>query len=111
MRAHGVDCAGIVQSDRLPTSKTVVLLVAGQDRRFLHAFGANAEFNIGHIRREWLSGLSVFYLGGLFVMPGVKVDELVDLLAFCHRSGIVTVVTVVVPKAFDDVATSQSSCR
>jgi sugar/nucleoside kinase (ribokinase family) len=108
LRAHGVDCAGIVQSDRLPTSKTVVLLVAGQDRRFLHAFGANAEFNIGHIRREWLSGLSVFYLGGLFVMPGVKIDELVDLLAFCHRSGIVTVVTVVVPKPFDqhrDLAT------
>ena len=101
LHVHGVDCAGIVRSDRLPTSKTVVLLVAGQDRRFIHSFGANGEFNVGHIRREWLSGLSVFYLGGLFVMPGIKVDELVDLLAFCRRSGIVTVVTVVVPKAFD----------
>jgi sugar/nucleoside kinase (ribokinase family) len=34
-------------------------------------------------------------------MPGIKVDELVDLLGFCRRSGIVTVVTVVVPKPFD----------
>ena len=101
LRAHGVDCAGIVRSDCLPTSKTVVLLVAGQDRRFLHSFGANAEFNVGHIRREWLSGLSVFYLGGLFVMPGIRTDELADLLAFCQRSGIVTVVTVVVPNPFD----------
>ena len=47
-------------------------LSPGEDRRFIHAFGANAEFNIGHIRREWLSGLSVFYLGGLFVMPGSR---------------------------------------
>ncbi len=101
LRAHGVDCAEIIRSDRLPTSKTIVLLVAGQDRRFIHSFGANAEFNVGHIRREWLNGLGVFYLGGLFVMPGIKVDELVDLLAFCRRSGIVTVVTVVVPKPFD----------
>ena len=101
LRAHGVDCTGIVQSDCLPTSKTVVLLVAGEDRRYIHAFGANAEFSVGQIRREWLDGLSVFYLGGLFVMPGIKADELVDLLAFCRSSGIVTVVTVVTPKPFN----------
>ena len=98
LRAHGVDCGAIAESDRLPTSKTVILLVAGQDRRFLHSFGANAEFTVGHIRREWLEGLRVFYLGGLFVMPGIKTDELVDLLGFCRRSGIVT---VAVPQPFD----------
>lgn len=99
--AHGVDCAGIVRSARLPTSKTVILLVAGQDRRYLHSFGANAEFTVGHIRREWLEGLRVFYLGGLFVMPGIKADELVDLFGFCRRTGIVTVVTAAVPQPFD----------
>ena len=72
-------------SDRLPTSKTVILLVAGEDRRYIHAFGANAEFSVGHIRREWLTALRVFYLGGLFVMPGIKTDELADLLGFCRR--------------------------
>ena len=101
LRAHGVDCTGIVWSARLPTSKTVVLLVAGEDRRFIHSFGANGEFKIGDIQRQWLSGLNVFYLGGLFAMPGIKVGDLVDLLDFCRRSCIVTVVTVVVPKAFD----------
>jgi sugar/nucleoside kinase (ribokinase family) len=101
LRAHGVDCTGIVWSARLPTSKTVVLLVAGEDRRFIHSFGANGEFKIGDIQRQWLSGLNVFYLGGLFAMPGIKVGDLVDLLDFCRRSCIVTVVTVVVPTAFD----------
>ena len=101
LRAHGVDCAGIVESDRRPTSKTVILLVAGQDRRFIHAFGANAEFTVGHIRREWLSGLGVFYLGGLFVLPGIETEDLIDLLGFCRSSGIITVVTVAVPQPFD----------
>lgn len=100
LTAHGVDCAGVVRSNLLPTSKTVILLVAGEDRRFIHAFGANAEFAIGQIRREWLTGLKVFYLGGLFVMPGIRTDELFELLAFCRREGIVTVVTVVVPQPF-----------
>ena len=89
----------------------MILLVGGDDRRFIHAFGANAEFTVGHIRREWLDGLRVFYLGGLFVMPGVKTDELVDLLGFCRRSGIVSVVTVVVPEPFDQHETSRHFCR
>jgi sugar/nucleoside kinase (ribokinase family) len=100
LRGHGVDCGGIVESDRLPTSKTVILLVACQDRRFIHAFGANAEFAISHIQRDWLTGLRVFYLGGLFVLPGIATDEFVDLLGFCRDSGIVTVVTVAVPQPF-----------
>lgn len=100
LRAHGVDCGAIVESERLPTSKTVILLVAGEDRRFLHSFGANAEFTVAHVRREWLEGLSVFYLGGLFVLPGIRTDELVDLLDFCRRSGVATVVTVAVPQPF-----------
>ncbi len=101
LRAHGVDCEGIVETDRLATSKTVILLVKGEDRRYIHSFGANAALTVGHIRREWLAGLRVFYLGGLFVLPGIATAELVDLLAFCRRSGIVSVVTAAVPQPFD----------
>jgi sugar/nucleoside kinase (ribokinase family) len=101
LSAHGVDCSGVAESDRLATSKTVILLVSGDDRRYIHAFGANAEFTVRHIRREWLAGLRVFYLGGLLVLPGIDTDELADLLRFCRRSGIVSVVTVVAPETFD----------
>lgn len=98
---HGIDCAGVVESDRLATSKTVILLVSGDDRRYIHSFGANAEFTVRSIRREWLAGLRVFYLGGLFVLPGIDAGELADLLGFCRRSGIVSVVTVAAPDPFD----------
>lgn len=100
LREHGVDCDGVIESDRLATSKTVILLVAGEDRRYIHSFGANAALTVGHIRREWVARLRVFYLGGLFVLPGIATDELVELLEFCRRSGVVTVVTVAVPQPF-----------
>jgi len=95
---NGVGCEQVVYTDRYPTSKTVILLVEGQDRRYIHVFGANQALTVGHIRREWLAGLKVFYLGGLFALPGIQTDELLGLLQFCHTQGIVTVVDVVVPQ-------------
>lgn len=95
---YGVGCEQVVYTDRYPTSKTVILLVEGQDRRYLHVFGANQVLTVGHIRREWVAGLKVFYLGGLFALPGIRTDELLGLLQFCRRQGIVTVVDVVVPQ-------------
>ena len=46
----------------------------------------------------------MFYLGGLFVMPAVRTGELAELLAYCRRRGIVTVVDVVVPHDFSGMA-------
>lgn len=99
LRTFGVGCDEIHRLDSCPTSKTVILLVDGQDRRYLHVFGANAGFTVGRIRRNWLHGLKVFYLGGLFAMPAICAEELAELLADCRRHGIVTVVDVVVPQA------------
>src|SRR5262245_23982218 len=45
------------------TSQTVILLVRGEDRRYLHVFGANKLFSMGQISRDWLRTLKVFYLG------------------------------------------------
>ncbi|MBN2578836.1 MAG: carbohydrate kinase family protein [Pirellulales bacterium] len=97
LESAGLGCKEIVQVDSHPTSKTVILLVEGEDRRFIHSFGANAAFHVAQIRREWIDGLKVFYLGGLFAMPGIRIDELTALLAYCRKRGIVTVVDVVVP--------------
>jgi len=98
LQAAGVGCAEVARLDSHPTSKTVILLVEGQDRRYIHVFGANAGFNVGRIRRDWVAGLKVFYVGGLFAMPGVCTEELAELLAYCRARGIVTVVDVVVPQ-------------
>ncbi len=72
LERENVGCDHLVYTDRFPTSKTVVLLVEGQDRRFIHMFGANQALAVSQIEPAWLDGAKVFYLGGLFAMPGIE---------------------------------------
>jgi sugar/nucleoside kinase (ribokinase family) len=104
LQAAGVNCDRIVYTTKYPTSETVILLVEGEDRRYLHSFGANQEFTIEHIDRDWLAGLTVFYLGGLFAMPRIDPGELLDLLTFCRKQHVVSIVDVVVPANFNRTA-------
>ena len=41
LERFGVSCRRVAYSDGYPTSTTVILLVQGQDRRYIHSFGAN----------------------------------------------------------------------
>jgi sugar/nucleoside kinase (ribokinase family) len=97
----GLGCEPIARVKTHPTSKTVILLVEGQDRRYLHSFGANAAFQVSQISREWIDGLKVFYLGGLLAMPAISPNQLAELLAYCREKNVVTVVDVVVPNDLD----------
>ncbi len=40
----------------------------------------------------------MFYLGGLFALPGIEFSKLAALLAFCREANVKTVVDVVVPQ-------------
>lgn len=100
LEQYGIGCDRLKSTCEYPTSKTVVLLVEGQDRRFIHLFGANRGFEVGHIDRDWLKTLAVFYLGGLFAMPRLDPEELLALLKFCREHQVQTVVDVVVPQSF-----------
>lgn len=100
LNAHGVDCAQVVQVDGFPTSKTVILLVSGEDRRYLHVFGSNQAFTVAHISRDWLKTLGVFYLGGLCALPSIRTPELRDLLQHCRAHKVTTVVDVVIAQAW-----------
>jgi sugar/nucleoside kinase (ribokinase family) len=102
LQAAGVGCDRITRTAKFATSETVILLVAGEDRRYLHSFGANQEFAAGHIDRDWLSGLAVFYVGGLFAMPNIDSNELLELLKLCRKQNVVTVVDIVLPVGFSE---------
>jgi sugar/nucleoside kinase (ribokinase family) len=104
LQAAQVNCDQLVYTTEYPTSETVILLVEREDRRYLHAFGANQVFTVSHIKRDWLAELDVFYLGGLFAMPGVVTNELLTLLTFCREQKVITVVDVVLPTNFKRAA-------
>ena len=44
LRKRGVDVSACRRRRGLDTSQTLIVNVAGQDRRFIHTFGANAAF-------------------------------------------------------------------
>ena len=94
---HDIGSSSVVRVEQFPTSRTIILLIEGQDRRYLHVSGANNAFTVDQLSREWLSSLKVFYLGGLFALPGIDLSRLAALLAFCREADVKTVVDVVVP--------------
>jgi sugar/nucleoside kinase (ribokinase family) len=96
--SHHVGCSRVVQLEGHHTSRCIILLVEGQDRRYLYVAGANQALSVDHLAREWLSQLKVFYLGGLFVLPGMDLKKFTALLEFCQTAKVTTVVDVVVPQ-------------
>ena len=102
--AHGVGHSGVVQVEGHCTSRCIILLVKGEDRRYLYVTGANQFFSASHVSRDWLARLKVFYLGGLFVLPGFDPEGLVGLLKYCKSKGVRTVVDVVVPQDIQGMA-------
>src|SRR5215467_7679067 len=62
------------------TSKTVILPVIGEDRRYIHTIGANADFTVDDIAFPLAMQARVFVLGGYFVLPSLEPLRFVDLL-------------------------------
>ena len=101
LRQHGVDVSAIQISPEADTSQTLIVNVAGQDRRFIHTFGANAEFSAADIPRDLLKQCRVLYLGGYLLMPRVQQDELAAVFAAARAEGVKTVLDVATPGKAD----------
>jgi sugar/nucleoside kinase (ribokinase family) len=97
LEAKGVDTAGITRVANFGTSKTVVLTVNGEDRRFLHTFGANADFRVSDVEPGLLRGARALYVGGYLVMPEVTQEDLADLFRTAQEEGLRTFLDVVAP--------------
>src|SRR5882757_5729471 len=68
LKDQRVNGSAIRVSPGRDTSQTLIVNVQGEDRRFIHTFGANAEFNAGDIPLEAVNSCRVFYLGGFLLM-------------------------------------------
>lgn len=97
LAAQGVDTSRIVRIPDTGTSKTVVLPVVGQDRRFIHTFGANARLTADHIAAAIDADTRILYVGGYLILPAIDGPSLGAVLRDARARGIVTVLDVVVP--------------
>jgi sugar/nucleoside kinase (ribokinase family) len=97
LAAHGINTADISRSRAQQTSSTVILNVRGEDRRYLHAVGANADFTLTDVPREALDGARMLYVGGFLAMPSFGPEDLAQLFQAAQERDIVTVLDVVIP--------------
>src|SRR6516162_5978620 len=63
LRERRVDVSSLLVTPGLDTSQTLIVNVAGQDRRFIHTFGANAAFRAADVPAERIARCKVLYLG------------------------------------------------
>ncbi len=94
---HGLKTSGIRRSPEHETSKTIILTLAGEDRRYFHLFGANASFCADDIDMSALAGAKVLYIGGFLGMTGFDPDGLARVLGEARERGVRTVLDVIVP--------------
>ncbi len=101
LRERQVDVSSLLISPDRDTSQTLIVNVAGQDRRFIHTFGANGDLRAADIPLERVATCRVLYLGGYLLMGGVHAEELIPVFAAARRAGAKTVLDVVTPGPAD----------
>jgi sugar/nucleoside kinase (ribokinase family) len=97
LKGDGIDVSGVKRSATDQTSATQIVNVRGQDRRFIHTLGANADFSLADIDLSVLDGARLLYLGGYLLMPRFTAEDVSQLFQEAKRRGLITVLDVVVP--------------
>jgi sugar/nucleoside kinase (ribokinase family) len=97
LEAANVDVRDIRQLDGVETSGTLIINVRDQDRRFIHAPGANAHLRAEHVPLDRIRASKVFYVGGYLLLPSLDPHGLAALFREARRAGVQTVLDVVLP--------------
>ncbi|HEV3003801.1 MAG TPA: PfkB family carbohydrate kinase, partial [Pirellulales bacterium] len=97
LESAGIDTSTVRPLANVGTSGTLIVNVAGEDRRFIHAVGANGKLTASDIPLERVRQAKVFYVGGYLLTPGLDQDELAELFREARAAGVTTVLDVVLP--------------
>jgi sugar/nucleoside kinase (ribokinase family) len=95
--AHGVGVAALGIDPTRATSQTLIVNVRGEDRRFIHSFGANRGFAAADLDAALEPPPRVLYVGGYLILPGLDARALAERFARARRAGTQTVLDVATP--------------
>jgi sugar/nucleoside kinase (ribokinase family) len=93
---QGVGCEALTRSPSAHTSGTLVVNVAGEDRRFIHAVGANAELTGREVPPDLLQGCRAVCVGGFGLNPALSGENVAHLFRAARSAGALTLLDVVV---------------
>ncbi len=97
LQQRAIDTRHIRRATDCGTSGTLIINVQGEDRRFIHAIGANGSLRAEDIPAELVTHARVFYVGGYLLLPGLAQEGLWSLFRTARRAGVKTVLDVVLP--------------
>lgn len=94
---QGIDTSGVRRVPGVGTSKTVIVPVEGEDRRYIHTFGANRELRASDLESAAFAGADALHIGGFLLLPGLDAPSLAGRLAAARGHGLRVVLDVTVP--------------
>lgn len=97
--AASVDCSGLVLSQTAATSSTFVLNVQGEDRRFIHCVGANAEYDGRQVSADTIRAAKVLYVGGFGLLEALTPECVSRMFQIAREAHVTTILDVVLPEA------------
>ena len=104
LTAAGVDASQLDVIPAAPTSSTFVLNVQGEDRRFIHCVGANAEYDGSQVTVDAIRRSKVMYVGGFCLLESLTPDRVIRLFRVARESGVATMLNVVLSESTDTTA-------
>ncbi len=97
LETAGVDCRLLAESATSQTSQTMIVNVRGEDRRFIHVIGANADFDASQVTPEMVRNCRVLFLGGYLLAENPPAATVERLFRTAREEVIPTLLDVVVP--------------
>lgn len=101
LAAHRVDVRGLRVDPNRATSKTLIVNVRNQDRRFIHSFGANQALSAEDLDAVLDPPPRVLYVGGYLILPSLDPMVLADRFRKARAHGTKTVLDVATPGKAD----------
>ena len=97
LTAGGAHTEGIRIADDAHTSQTLIVNVAGEDRRFVHTIGANALLCADDIPLDLVRQCKVLYVGGYLLLRSLAGPALAGVFRAARQAGVKTVLDIVLP--------------
>jgi sugar/nucleoside kinase (ribokinase family) len=95
--AAGVDVQAVRVDRQHVTSQTLIINVQGEDRRFIHALGANRGFASADLDPLLDPPPSVLHIGYFLILPQLDPQGLAARFARARKAGALTVLDVATP--------------
>jgi sugar/nucleoside kinase (ribokinase family) len=97
----GVDVSSLAVDPTRATSQSLIVNVKGQDRRFVHSFGANASLTAADLDPLIALNPRVLFVGGYMILPGLTAEGLASRFQTAKRNGAYTVLDIATPGPAD----------